>query len=361
MTSQGFEISVDWLGRDSMDPLERVTAAEIGIVLPDGRSLTKIEDTFAQTVRRTARLSAHELVSWFVANWWRLRWETFADTPAWRMAHHMAAAGGGFVWPDIVFASDGRDVQVSARPTAGAAFEPIICLTGGEVAIDAEAFERAVDRFVDLTVARLCTVGLEKAELVRAWREIQDERRDPDMSDYRRLEAISGFDPDEAPVALMDERLALARDWGTEAVEDVVAALPPGATVDLRHVLESARRTTWPAVVPEAAGLSAMGSILDRAAPWTLGYRLADELRQRCGLGVDPIDNGRMAKLFGFPANTTTTDIAAQPVPIAFRAAGSVDNLDIHLSTSGLNARRFQFMRLIGGHLRARLRMNSGV
>lgn len=82
MARQGFEISVDWLSRDGADPLERVTAAEIGIVLPDGRNLTKIEDTFAQTVRRTARLSAYRLASWFAVNWWRLRWETFADTSA---------------------------------------------------------------------------------------------------------------------------------------------------------------------------------------------------------------------------------------------------------------------------------------
>ena len=353
MVSQDFEIKVDWLGRDSADPLERVAAAEIGIVLPDGRNLTKIEDTFAQTVRRTARLSAHDMASWFAANWWRLRWEPFADTSGWRMAHHMAAAGGGFVWPDIVFASDGRDVQISARPTAGAAFESIVYLTGGEATVDAEMFERVVDRFVGTTVARLCAMGLETVELVTAWREIQDERRDPDMTAYRRLEAISGFNPDEAPASVMEERLALARDWGVEAVEDVVAASLPGATIDLKVVLEGARRRTTPAIVPEAAALRAAEPRHDRATPWAVGYRLADEMRRRCGLGVDPIDDGLMAELFGFSAGAAPTYIGGEPIPIAFRAADSMDALDVHLPASGSNARRFQFMRLIGGHLTA--------
>lgn len=348
---RAFEISVDWLGRDSADPLERATAAEIGVVLPDGRSLTKIEDTFAQTVRQTARLSAYDLASWFAANWWRLRWEAFADTSAWRMAHHMAAVGRGFVWPDIVFVSDGRNVQISARPTAGTAFEPIVYLSGGEETIEAEAFERAVDRFVDVTVARLCSMGLETAELVTAWREVQEERRDPDTSAYRRLEAISGFDPDEAPAALMDERLALARDWGTEAVEDVAAASLPGSVVHLREVLEHARLRTSPAVVPDVAGLRATEAPRDRSAPWTVGYRLAGELRQRYGLGVGPLDDGRMRKLFGFPADSALDDVAIESLPVAFRATGSADELDIHLSASGSNGRRFQFMRLIGGHL----------
>lgn len=267
------------------------------------------------------------------------------------MAHHRAAAGGGFVWPDVAFAGDGRNVHISAHPTAGSPFEPIVYLTGGDATIDAEAFERTVDCFVDVTVARLCATGLETAGLVTAWRGIRDERRDPDTAAYRRLEAVSGFDPDEAPEELMQERLALARDWGTDAVEDVVAALLPGATVDLQRVLEDARRTTDPAVVPDAAGLGLAVATSDRNAPWTVGYRLADELRRRCGLGVDPVDDRRMTTLFGFPAGRAAAPRAVDPVAIAFRVAGSAGDLDVHLSATGTNARRFQFMRLIGGHL----------
>lgn len=263
----------------------------------------------------------------------------------------MAAAGGGFVWPDVVFVSDGRNVQISARPTAGAAFEPIVYLSGGEATIDAQTFERAVDRFVDITVARLCSMGLETAELVVAWRELQDERRHPDTAAYRRLEAISGFDPDEAPMTLMDERLALARDWGIEAVEDVVAGAQPGARTDIGSVLEDARRRTIPAIVPGAVTLRDVTPSRGWEEPWTVGYSLADKLRRRLGLGVDPIGDGELAKLFGFPATASLDTIGAESVPIAFRAEGSDDRLDIHLSASSPNARRFQFTRLIGGHL----------
>lgn len=351
VTGEEFDITVDWLGRASPNVLERATAADIGIILPNGRNLTRSEDTFAQTVRRTARLSAYDLASWFAANWWRLRWEPSADTPDWRMAHHMAAAGGGYVWPDIVFVSDGRQIQISSRPTTGAAFEPIIYLVGGEATVDAESFERTVSRFVETTVARLCAMGLEDADLVTAWREIEDERREPEAVAYRRLEAISGFDPDEAPAALMTERLALARDWGAEAVEDVVAASPRGAAIDWKGLLEKARRTSSPAVVPDVAYLRAFEAPRDSVAPWTVGYGIADELRSRCGLGVEPVDDGSLAKLFGFHKHEVPDDTAVGSIPIAFRSAGSEDRLDVHLSASSSNARRFQFMRLIGGHL----------
>ena len=41
------------------------------------------------------------------------------------MAHHMAAAGGGFLWPRVQFLSDGAFIEVIARPSPPSAAEPL--------------------------------------------------------------------------------------------------------------------------------------------------------------------------------------------------------------------------------------------
>ena len=82
--------------------------------------LTRLDDLGAHTVSNQVRASAWPLAVWLTANWWRLRWEPapvrWWNDPDWRMAHCLAAAGGGYVWPNAIFASDGDAVEIVAKP-----------------------------------------------------------------------------------------------------------------------------------------------------------------------------------------------------------------------------------------------------
>jgi hypothetical protein len=85
--------------------------------------------------------------------------------------------------------------------------KPIHYLSDFEVPVPAAEFEREIDGVIDLVLRRLD--GPSKTELHVLWRELMDERADPEQSVARRLEARLGYDPDGAPVQLLERMLAL--------------------------------------------------------------------------------------------------------------------------------------------------------
>src|SRR5437868_12140960 len=102
-------ISAEWMpgGHGSAEVTK--TAAFMRITA-DSRAITQVEDDWSKSVRDDVLLAAYPLAQWLAACWWRLCWEPASDhapRASWRMAHHMTAAGHGFVWPRVVFAPDG--------------------------------------------------------------------------------------------------------------------------------------------------------------------------------------------------------------------------------------------------------------
>ena len=108
-------IDFQWLGRQEGSAIDRAFYADLGLSV-GGQWLTQLEDMEASTVRTHLRGCAYRLALWFAGNWWRLRWEPeTADWPTntdWRLAHSIASAGGGYVWPNVIFASDGASLTV---------------------------------------------------------------------------------------------------------------------------------------------------------------------------------------------------------------------------------------------------------
>ena len=137
---------------------------------------------------------------------------------AWRMAHETAAAGYGFVWPRLVFASDGETVEVICHRTNAHPTEPIRYLEDFRESMPVQVFERTIDAFITLVLARLDTVGLPNTELAGMWQELREERRDPEASVYRRLEAQLGCEPDEAPAETVERLMTLSSEAGKAAI-----------------------------------------------------------------------------------------------------------------------------------------------
>ena len=122
--NEKFEIKVDWLEGSDGNPAERAAFAQI-VISAAQEVTTELEDLSARTTRPWLRASAYDLARWLAENWWRLRWEPEANTVDWRLSHVVAAAGGGFAWPDISFACDGVHVLVKARKTSSGPGAPI--------------------------------------------------------------------------------------------------------------------------------------------------------------------------------------------------------------------------------------------
>jgi hypothetical protein len=227
LMNDSLKIECEWWGSSSgeMD-ISQICRGAIGISVGED-CLTRLEDAWGNTVRNRLHASAHTLAGWLAGNWWRLRWEP--ETPGsqhdvdWRMSHSMAAAGEGYCWPSILFASDGDSIAVASRATRGRVMGPVRYLNEVSTRITAKAFENGIDSFLTQVLSRLHGEGHGNSELAELWAEVIRERADKKLAQWRRLEAICGFDPGEAPEALIKMLIADQHGLGGKALEEGAA------------------------------------------------------------------------------------------------------------------------------------------
>lgn len=241
MIAHPMAIDVKWLppfhGPDEVKGTSAVIQIRFG-----SENATRLEDLWSQSVQDGARVSAYSLALWFAASWWRIRWEPLpskvrlakdADTN-WRLSHELPAAGNGFIWPQLVFSSDGEAIRVICRPSPILSSEPIRYLSEFEVSIPAKEFERSVDSFIDLVLSRL---DPQETDLHVLWREVLAERFDAEQSADRRLEARLGYDADEAPPQVLQQLRDLAQEAGEEAAEEVAPVCAGNNPLDRKSVV----------------------------------------------------------------------------------------------------------------------------
>ncbi len=355
---ESLKIECEWWGSSNGEKdIPQVSRGAIGISVGD-ECLTRLEDSWGNTVRNRLHACAHTLANWFAGNWWRLRWEP--ETPGsrndvdWLMSHSMAAAGGGFCWPSILFASDGDSIAVASRATRGRVLGPVRYLNGINTWITAKEFERAIDAFMSLVLSRLHSEGFANSELAELWAEVLRERGDSKLTQWRRLEAICGFDPGEAPEEIIKILVTDEAELGGKALEEVAAQGRHSTAEVLKPILELARAKTKPTAggfrgkMPELA----VGKKLDaKMRPWQQAAKLAQLARKKWGLGKQPITNKQLADLMGTkPGVFTDGTKAPTPVPIALRTAAN-GGFDFYFNSSWSTSRRFAASRLLGDHL----------
>jgi hypothetical protein len=354
----GFRIEIDWKERSTGSELDRAFAAEIGVAVGDDY-LTRLDVQEAHTVSNRVFASACCLAEWFAANWWRLRWEPALESwhkdAEWRMAHSLAAVGGGFVWPDAVFASDGNSVEITARPRShGVSFEPVRYISYVQARISVVEFEQQVDIFMDTVLSRLQTLNLREQSLLKLWNEIVRERQDPRVSQQRKLEAMAGFDPDQSPAAALEELLADREHLGKNALAEVVAETRHQTGDILKIIFDLGRSRSK----PKPGGYRARLPGLDMSAftstgelPWQKGASLARYVRTQLGVGKKPIKNRDLADILSiesaaFMANST----AGTAMSLGIRT-GRSDAFDLYFDRPTPTSRRFAACRLLGDNL----------
>ena len=349
MTSEILEIGTQWQdveGEVTLAPQDRATLGELRVVA--GRlTLTEAWDSRTGERRIGAHLSAHRLAEWLVWNWWRLRWEPAHQDRqrlgglGWRRAHELASIGGGWLWPNIAVVSDGLRIILEARATHEAQSEPLRYMASGAVGIPAPAFEAGIDAFVERVLARLKDQAGPEPDLLTTWRELCAERRDPELTAYRRIEACLGHDVDAADPPLIEGIIADGVLLGSSAMMEVAADGAQKAD-ELR---QSAATAGFSADADNAAGLQADLQEPTGQAPWAIGINAAKALRNQEKLGEKPISNGRLAELCGTPPEALRSSARVGPLAFALREGGGA-RMVLRAKTS--TGRRFELARLLG-------------
>lgn len=349
-----FHIGFDWLDKSHGDAVERATFAQIEIVA-GGQSLTEVEDIAARTVRSYIRASAYTLGAWFVSNWWRLRWEPYPNlNPAidWRMSHDLASAGGGYVWPNIRFVSDGQSVSINSLPTGNHPATPIRFLRHCRAEIDAAYFETGVDAFIDALIERMSGVSALPRDLAETWQAIRDERANPATAQWRRLEARMGFDPDDAPETVISDLATLSDNLGSDAIEEIAAAMGHLAA-DVAHTLEKVTSRAPMLRIPSEDAMREMAQDERRQSdvPWKQAVSVARRARATWGIDDGPISSSHLCDLLDVPVSLVRNNTRSAPIPAARRTED--DRLAVVLARSSETARRFALARLVGDSLYA--------
>lgn len=331
------------------------TLGEVEIVAA-GTPLTEAVDARTAKVRRGANLSTYQLAQWLAWHWWRLRWET--RSPArqhrtvaprdqelnWHAAHNLGELGDGWLWPMVIFESDGVGMAMRAEPTSATPAEPLRFLGSPAVVVPIGDWERGVDNFLGCVLDRLADCGLTDTDLATMWQELTDERADPELAVYRKIEARLGFDVDEADPKAIERIHKAGASLGHAAMLEV-AADGPAVIGDFTG---TAREFGFPWSIADRPSAIEGLDYGERKVPWQVGVDAAQHLRKREGLGGGPMSNSRLAGLCALPPEALARQSKSSSTAFSLKQRGK-DR--IVLRSKWQAGRRFEAARLLGDAL----------
>jgi hypothetical protein len=354
--SGGFAIHETWESSLNESPEVNQTSALIKILLGN-EAVTRNEDDWSKTVRDEVHLSAYPIAIWLASSWWRLRWEPFpiTSTPSlsWRMTHELAAAGYGYVWPRILFASDGKNINIWSAQSERGSNAPVRYLSTAHCSIDAKIFEESIDDFMNSVLARLRATNVEDTMLNSLWAEVIEERNQVELGSQRRLEAMLGFDPDECPAATLELFENLIPKAGASAINEIA---PVCATSDpagvLRTILEVSESDGIVGRVDASLNLEKMESDSSMQV-WQHGRSLAQQARKILGLNGDPLSDLDLTTLLGLQQNILTDiDYGKPRMPLGFAILNTESaKLQFFLRKRNKPGRRFELARFLCDYL----------
>ena len=356
--NQPLVIQHEWLHNERVRQPERAAQADICILVNE-TCLTDNENLLEETTRQSARLSALHLSEWLAGNWWRLLWEPEdgRSTPEWQMRHKIGAAGGGYIWPDLSFSSDWNTVLVQCSRTVPRAAEPIQYTKEYNHFIAIGDFEQGIEDFVASTIARLSTTRAAYKDLAELWGEVTNERLVPELTQWRKLEACLGYDPDEAPSALLEDLREEYSRYGAGAIQEVAAASKSKALEHLRAVTTGVQTHGTPVRVSQFADIrKGLSEQTERASdlPWQRAAQAAKVARRVWGLPSGPVKNDTLFDILGIKLSESEwNSLPPLPLSAGMRDDKIEDEFHVSLSQRHVNSRRFTLARLVADCLQS--------
>jgi hypothetical protein len=350
-----FGISLQWQQAEDPDLLTQETSAYMRVNV-DGVCLTRCEDVWSHTVREDTLVSAYPLALWLANSWWRLNHEPLPDSPdtVWRQTHELAGAGSGYVWPSILFAPDGENMNVWASPlqVVGQSVSYLGWLNHPAV-IPAMQFQNEAQKVVDEVLGRLSALGHAENDLKTVWNLVQSERGDPGLSRRRVLEARLGFDPEECPSAVLDQMFGFQNQTGEEALFELAPVLghSPQMVSENLVALTKAQGLRGQFKLPDLGNANTFSS--PSSMPWQKGNEAARLLRKGLSNTAEPLTDKELLSLVGLATNSIERFVYNRNFTTIVRPSDG-DFYDFVLRKPHPLARRFELARLIGDHVMAR-------
>lgn len=349
--SDDLAITAAWENLSEGEPEERACFASIGIRF-DKTWLTEAHDSYVNRIRTAPLLSSYHLAQWLAWHWWRLRWEPHAHRENWAFAHRLSTIGEGYIWPNVTIFSDGEQTALITKPTTERPNTPLRYISDIAAIVPARGFEEAVDDFVEQVRGQLRAEKIQETNLDLIWDDVRGERKDSQKARYRKIEALLGFDPDEADETIIKKILNDAKDVGESGMEEVAADTAQGGkplTVESLRALaaKSGFDTTLKNIVqiPQKA-------ILPKAAEtpaWKLGSMLADILRGNERLGSEPIEDSTLTELAAVPKRII--DDCPAGGTISFAIDTSAASGKVVLRSKFREGRRFELARILADRI----------
>lgn len=345
-----FGFTCDWLLAQDKDLESAYTTGFLGLKVA-GVNLLENEDIWSKTIRPTALLSAYPLAMWLATSWWRLNSEPLhiADSPDidWRMAHEMGAANSGFVWPQVIFASDGNAMQMWAVPSGAKTDQSVRYLNGLELpaTVSLKEFERETSNFIASVLSRLDALGRPDTDLHQLWRLIQEDRANPDLLRWRKLEARMGYDPDECPETLKSLALDLEKELGSETLSE----LAPIYGKTERHPLKGIRE------LKSASGISGkpklpvvqIATSASQELAWQPAVRDARRIREALGNPNNKINNELLCTLLGMRAAEVDEWTPPKHAPAGIAVTSDNENYKFIPRKKHPLSKRFELARFV--------------
>jgi hypothetical protein len=282
---------------------------------------------------------------------------------SWRQAHETASIGGGWLWPRLTFDSDGQTVAVRFSGSEATVTEPVSFVGDeDEQFVSAQSFEQGVDSFVREVISHLRRNQLSPDTVRRMWDELQDERKDPKLTTYRRFEALLGHNPDEADHQVIDQLTKDRAILGKQATNEIAADVPltTGVAMTADSLLGVARQSGFD-IGDSNRGSSPMTdntmTLMETdqpgpLVPWQIGRNAAKALRRSERLGERPITDRLLCEMCGLPSGAFTKSSTVKP-PMAYTLSSrKVQRIVFRARVP--TGRRFDAARLLGDKLLVR-------
>lgn len=342
-----FSIRLDKLPEPNPDGIIR-----LGLYLGDVVFTQVVRGTVSDT---SLRVPVAPLAFWFAENWWRLRWETKpalhsdAWPDDWLMAHRMTSIGEGHAWPNLTIWGGEKCISFASRSDPMGIAGPVRFMTDALTHTAADQFETEVQGFF-LQALDLIPSGDLQADFNELLGVLGQERADPAIAQWRRLEAMNGFNPDQAPEATIERLCGLECELGAGNVSEAVAGAPGAESASILDAALAEVSQAPIANLSEAVSKVSLGVDASVMSPWRLGESAAQRVRDLHNFDSNrPILNKRFSDLCQVSVRTLEKrNGPASRFPYAICRGRDDGSSHILLNARYTPDRRFQLARALG-------------
>jgi hypothetical protein len=215
--------------------------------------------------------------------------------------------------------------------------------------VRAPIFEDAIDNFVQSTLDQLDAKQIKDSNLATIWQNVMEERSSSEVAVRRKLEALLGYDVDEADEILIERLIQDSRKLGEAGVQELAASYNGKSEVASSSEIEDAANTFgFPCNPRDSVRLRSdlVGQLPASEAAWKRGVAAARALRGQEGLGYGLISDNRLCQLAGVTSEAIQN--RNQRGPLTFEYDKAHTEGQIVIKSSYTTGRRFALARLIG-------------